>query len=265
MMRELNREEIKKIQVGILKEVASFCEDHHIKYSLAYGTLLGAVRHGGFIPWDDDIDIMMPRNDYERFVTEYRSDIFKVYNCKLSPKYDYVATKISDERTVCVENIRATHEIGINVDLFPIDNLPFSYKEFCRMCRKINLYQNIYLVKTVRFSNKRRWYKNITLVLFSTLFTLVPNRYVLKSIDRLSSLNEKEITGKAGCLISIYNIREFFGEEVFQSYIKLPFENCLFYVIKDYHQYLTRIYGSYMTMPPREKRVSTHEFSGYLK
>ncbi len=103
-MKELLSDELKRIQLDILRNVHKFCLEHNINYSLAYGTLLGAVRHKGFIPWDDDIDIMMLRNDYDRFIKEYpESDEYGLCCFEKDTNYPYSFAKVQDKKTSLIE------------------------------------------------------------------------------------------------------------------------------------------------------------------
>ena len=122
-MREIcNLSEIKKIELDILRAFRSFCEKNSLRYFLAYGTLLGAVRHGGFIPWDDDIDVAMPRTDYERFLKEFRDERYEVYD--LSKKgYFYPFAKLCDTTTVLIEEMSVKNSIGVYIDIFPMDGI----------------------------------------------------------------------------------------------------------------------------------------------
>ena len=114
--------EMRKIQMDILLFIHQFCIDNGIQYSLAWGTMLGAIRHKGYIPWDDDIDIMMTRPEYDRFCKLFHDErsIYKLYDVHTDKKWIYPFAKISDERTIRVEK-NALDEIGINIDVFPID------------------------------------------------------------------------------------------------------------------------------------------------
>ena len=105
MKKEINVEELKQIQLNILKFVDKFCKENNLKYYLAYGTLLGAVRHKGYIPWDDDIDIIMFREDYEKFVTTFKDVNYKVFATEVNSKYPYPFAKVGDTRTYFEEEI----------------------------------------------------------------------------------------------------------------------------------------------------------------
>ena len=123
MKLELNKEEIKNIQLDILNSIHQFCSERGIRYSLAFGTLLGAVRHQGYIPWDDDLDIMMPRPDYDRFVAEYQGthQHYVVQTYKNNESYFLSLAKVYDNRT---EQIIFPTKTGVFVDIFPIEGLP---------------------------------------------------------------------------------------------------------------------------------------------
>jgi lipopolysaccharide cholinephosphotransferase len=125
-MKKIENDELKELQLDMLKNVAEFCKERGIQYSLAFGTLLGAVRHKGFIPWDDDIDICMPRPSYDRFVQEYE-DSEGIYECltfEKDNKFLFPFAKVSDRRTVALEQARFVDKyskLGVNIDIFPVD------------------------------------------------------------------------------------------------------------------------------------------------
>ncbi|MFR5682857.1 MAG: phosphorylcholine transferase LicD [Clostridia bacterium] len=128
----MSLEEIKSIQLDILSQVANYCDRNGLRYFLAYGTLLGAVRHKGYIPWDDDIDIMMPRPDYMQFINSFNNEkcALRVGSHYLDKNYPYVIAKVYDTSTLCKENIDVEYSIGINIDVFPIDGLPETERSF---------------------------------------------------------------------------------------------------------------------------------------
>ena len=128
--KNINLEELKKIQFDILKKVAAFCEKNKIKYYLGYGTLLGAVRHKGYIPWDDDIDIIMPRPDYLRFIEIFNkstpSPELKVLSHYIDKNHPYPFIKLINTKTKQVSHSSIKYDMGVCIDIFPLDGLPKS-------------------------------------------------------------------------------------------------------------------------------------------
>ena len=123
-MKEIGIEELKRIQIGILKHLDAFCNENNLKYFMCGGTLLGAVRHKGFIPWDDDIDIMMKREDYDKLIELYPKNDnsnFKLFSYELDKSFPYPFAKMDDFRTIFEEEINDSYKIGVNIDIFPID------------------------------------------------------------------------------------------------------------------------------------------------
>ncbi len=116
-------QELRQIQMGILDEVHQFCEANGLRYFLSSGTLIGAVRHKGYIPWDDDIDIYMPRQDYEQFLQTYSDTkgTYRAINPATEPHYYYTFAKVVDQRTRMVEKETEGYEIGVYMDIFPVD------------------------------------------------------------------------------------------------------------------------------------------------
>ena len=125
-MRVINLEESKELLVAMLKDFHAFCEANSLTYYVCYGTLLGIVRHKGFIPWDDDVDIVMPRTDYERFLIAMRSrnKRYKVKSNKNDPRYPYCFAKYYDSATVLNENLWHEYEMGLYLDIVPLDAWP---------------------------------------------------------------------------------------------------------------------------------------------
>lgn len=123
-MKEINVYELKKIQLEILDDIHRFCIQESLTYSLAYGTLLGAIRHHGYIPWDDDIDIMMPRRDYERFINLYKSNTNEVLDLRKSDTTIEMFLKICRKGSIMIDTTLKRSLWGINIDVFPIDGIP---------------------------------------------------------------------------------------------------------------------------------------------
>ena len=125
-MKEMTLQEVQNVSLEILKDVHAFCESHNIRYSLAYGTLIGAIRHKGFIPWDDDVDIIIPRPDFERFCQEFQSAKgYKLYRPGDPENFMVFARVCDNERTLVKTNRPwSTERTGIWIDIFPFEGLP---------------------------------------------------------------------------------------------------------------------------------------------
>ena len=144
--------ELRSIQMGILDEVHRFCEAHGLRYFLSSGTLIGAVRHKGYIPWDDDIDIYMPREDYETFLNTYHDEkgIYRAINPASESHYYYTFAKVVDQRTHMVERETEGYEIGVYMDIFPVDFVTEDLKERERIFRQKKL---LYKIRRCKISS----------------------------------------------------------------------------------------------------------------
>ena len=152
-MKKLQLSEVKQIELDILKNFASFCNEHNLNYVLAYGTLLGCIRHNGFIPWDDDIDVFMLRDDYEKLLS--MKNLFEDKFSKLKFKnlgdkdYPFGFLKITDDTTRVEEKeIESKYQYGIWIDIFPLDKVSADKKKHLRNIKKIDFWNKI-LVKSI--------------------------------------------------------------------------------------------------------------------
>ena len=123
-MKDISLEELRKIQISILDEFSIFCEENKLNYLLTGGTLIGAVRHKGFIPWDDDIDVAMPRADYERFLSSFNVEGYRIITPYNNEKYVYPFAKLVNSKTRIIEHTDTDSDLGIYIDIFPIDYIP---------------------------------------------------------------------------------------------------------------------------------------------
>lgn len=263
-MTPLNKDDCKKIQLAILDEIDSYCITEGLRYSLAYGTLIGAVRHKGFIPWDDDIDLLMPRPDYDRFLNSFHSELCKVWDLSHSNTCVETFAKVCWNDTVMVDRNLGRSLWGVNVDIFPIDGAPDPglADHYASMCRKHEWIARLCPFYQVVTKDKSRWFIKYCLKRLRFL-------HLGKCVDIKTAINADlrshcfDVSPLAGAYFGDDGIREFMPREWFESYSQLEFEGKCYPVIARYDYYLRRLYGDYMELPPEEQRVSHHLYDAY--
>lgn len=265
-MKEIKSEELKFLQKQILKDIHKFCSQNSIRYSLALGTLLGAVRHGGFIPWDDDIDVMMPREDYERFISTYQHPIYVVADLSTDKKYHLPFAKVSDSRTILIEEADVEPSFGVNVDIFPIDNVPDDESEYNHFFRYKWFWNYIQWAKILKTNKKRGVLKNVLLIMAKAVLFLIPRSSVVKKIKTIATKYRYSDTNRMGLIVPDDNKYKWvMDKHVFDEYIEIKFEDMFVYSVKDYDTYLRAMYDDYMKLPPVEQRVTHHGFRVWWK
>ncbi len=260
----------KAIEFDILKAFDAFCRAHSLRYSLSDGTLLGAVRHRGFIPWDDDIDVYMLRPEYDRFVhlfSQSPTAPFAIVSGATDPDYPLNSIKIHDTRTVLFEGGKTYSFSGIYIDVFPLDAVPADPRHRERLIRRLLLFRAMKGEKVGHRQSHPNPVKNAVIAIRYALLKFVP-----MSVPR--ALHEWAVRRAArhadgrrvGNMASPGNLRNhFFPRSWFESSIQLPFEGSSFPATPHFDEYLTALYGDYMTPPPPEKRTFRHDSVCYFK
>lgn len=265
--------ELQAKELEILKFFIKICEKHHLTYFLIAGTALGAVRHKGFIPWDDDIDVALPREDYDKLMTltsEFEGTNYFLQNYNTDPKYIYNYAKIRDNTTTYIENYYKTYQInhGVWIDIFPFDGVSYKLEDRKKFHKKVKgSWGQVWLQYPYglrRSFSKETWFKDLLLniVAYPWFWTNV-NHYRNKLIDKKVSKIPYKDALLVGNFFGIYGYKEIFPREVFLEGQKGEFEGIEVNLPKDYDKYLTMMYGDYMKLPPEEKRVGHHYHSGF--
>ena len=253
------------MELEILEATADFCEKNGLKYLLAYGTLLGAIRHKGFIPWDDDIDIMMPRQDYEKLLQLWQDDDrYQVLECRKNRDYPYQFAKVCMADTYMVEkDVTVSYDMGLYIDIFPCDEVPSDPRKTGAMVKhlarleKMRMYSMSPQEKLLRGDS--RWNLDRKL-LFWILKGVGPHKLSLK-IDRIARRFQNGGNVYGGFLSTRYPRREVQPLTNFGETVMLEFEGKQFRAPAAYDAVLRLLYGDYMEFPPEEERVLKHGFS----
>lgn len=267
-MIKIEIEELKRIQLEILIQVRDFCDKNKLMYFLAYGTLLGAVRHKGYIPWDDDIDIMMPRKDYEIFINSFNGNVsnMKVAAPELDKNYYAPYANVFDLRTSLNEPYlhHRINNMGVKIDLFPIDSVPDDHEKYLKLCKRTKLLNSLRGIKVSRLS----YYSGITkikLVIMKLACSLIPFHYIHNLIMLNGQAYNQKETNFVDITVFMTIINRRFPKDVINNFTEVEFEGLKFKAPKDYDKCLKSLFGDYMKLPPVEKRIALHNFTASWK
>lgn len=265
-MERLSIDDMKRIELEIMDEIDRVCREQGIGYFLAFGTLLGAVRHGGFIPWDDDIDIVMLREDYERFLEGYaswaRQDRFKLLSCR-DGETIFQFSKLTDATTVVHENfIEKSRCNGVWVDIFPLDSVDRSDRAaFDRVMRKrarLELVRNFIVADPHVGTNGL--VKLVKRIVCPFAKRLDAAEYAAR-IDALAQTWQGARTGEVACIAATMDCEMVYPLDIFEP-IDLPFEDRVYRAPAGYERFLELRYGDWRTLPPESERIA-HTFDAY--
>ena len=265
-MQEIDLKKLHKALLYITDEIDRVCSENGIIYTLTNGSLIGAVRHKGFIPWDDDMDIAMLREDYEKFKAVCKNELkseFMWQDAECDKDYPYSFGKVVLKNTQC----RALHheseawQKGIYVDVFPLDNVPVG------MCaRYFQAYKNFMLIKLIECKTglnltSKSIMKKVLFCLLYVISCVFSFSYLTGALQK-NVLKYRFIESEKVCSFGGYwgYKKETTYREYFSEILRIPFENKKYNIISKYDDFLTAMYGEYMVLPPVEKR-HTHDIA----
>lgn len=254
-MKEIGFDERKHVQLQMLIEIDEFCRKHNIRYTLAYGTLIGAIRHKGFIPWDDDVDIMMPLPDMLRFKEIFKSETMCYCDVDSDKNYQFAFSRIAHKHTYSKEGLIAK-SYGICLDLYPVLGLPDTLEKveafFNEAKRELRRRMRI-----IRLRNELVKILPLTTI---PCFNKAMKRY-RDFLFQYTYENTKYFFTNGGGL-HMRNVLDF---DIFDEMTEVQFEGKAFMSIARYDEYLRHFYGDYMQLPPEEKRQPYHGGLYYWK
>lgn len=270
-MRELSLREIQMCSLEVLMDIDRVCRANSLKYCILFGTLIGAVRHKGFIPWDDDIDIGMSRNDYESFLKIYKEQgRFRIVNPSTEEKCPYMITRISDDRYMLESPYGSDYNIGAFVDIYPHDgvgNTDDSVNSIVSKSQKYSRGLAKCLEKNPVISVKKlhRGLKKWLLLPLFIIPKIIGVEYYREKLDKLRSTYDYENSIFVGCVCWALTKKEVFQKEWIEEIIEMNFEDKIVMAPKYYDEMLKRSYGKYMELPPEKDRVGHHFYKIFEK
>lgn len=276
-MRKMEMAEIQKISLEIMKQVADICEAQNLRYFLFYGTLIGAIRHHGFIPWDDDLDIVMPREDHDKLISyiklhqeEYPN--LRVFNPTECAQYPYMITRISDDRYRIVMDNEEEYGMGVFIDIYPFDGLGNTKEEAIRFGKRGDRWSSLCFLAT-----RKRVDFRVTITKTSTfrqimkppvwcIAHIIGKNYIQKKLASMAYQKPYDSSEYVGCVVWLSGgARDMYKRKWLEESILVPFEQYQFRVPKHYDAVLRHVYGDYMKLPPESERVGHHFYYVYEK
>lgn len=255
MNNNLTREELIEVQYSMLQELHNYCTARGIVYYLAFGTLIGAVRHKGFIPWDDDVDIMMTEKEFEKLRQTYKSDRYFITDCFHSKKHQLFFPRIYDSYTCRDDN---DETLGVFIDIYIIHGAPNNQIDRARHAVKVMRLKKAFKLYT-------KWRGMIIRHFLPSLWNHYQSnvasfilRKLYRSLSKYSLENSKIAYPLGGYGMTEMFWKDFLGEPVF-----VEFNGGKFYAPTKYHEILSTTYGDYMKLPPEEDRHPYHGSSCY--
>lgn len=260
--RKISLTDLQKIQFSMLKEFAKYCDNNNIKYALCGGTLLGAIRHKGFIPWDDDIDILVSRPDFEKLQRIKKPTIatdLSISNRRTGSSFPFIKI-YNPNYKIYEENIDLEEGEYIWIDVFPADGLPDKEKDIKKLYKKVTFFRKLLMQKLLRndctISSSKNKVKQFFKPLSKYFIDFLPIDFYLKKLDDISQSYTYAECNNVGGVMWGYGPQEKMPKEDFEKRVKVSFEGQKFYTFSCWEKYLTNLYGNYLQLPPKSKRIN---------
>ena len=266
---EIKLRDIQLHSLEILKYLDDVCDSQGLDYFIMYGTLIGAVRHEGFIPWDDDIDIMMPRKDYEALLSFFENcetKDFKLLNYRNSQNYPYMISRVSDCRFKLEVQNEANFGLGVFVDVYPLDDISNSLLFALFKGRVHGILSSLYFASTRLNPPKFISIKDLLKVVHFFVAKVVGKRFLGLLLDK-SKLDTNNPKKYVGCLqwMTSDSDRNVIKRTLIEGRTRLMFEGVEVNAPLNYDRILSDYYGNYMRLPPKKERVPHHLYKAFRK
>lgn len=265
-MRLINTKEQRDTYISMLSYLDKYCTDNNLSYFLAYGSLLGAIRHKGFIPWDDDVDIFMPRKDYEELLRKHDNNgRYKVYhftnNDTIVSRMIYLVDSFTYRKPSYSKSF--VKNLGMNLDIFPIDNTPDNRIKRIIHRKRVSFYDWVFNMKVIPISPYRSRIKNMYLRILQLFLSPFSFNWLLPRLDSVASRYKNKNTYYCNCFYSPYDQKKSFITKDFSEAKRCQFENIVIRIPTGFDSILKTTYGDYMKLPPKENRLPHNDHMEY--
>lgn len=265
-MSKENLSELQKHLLEMLKWFHSFCVENDLSYYILYGTMLGAARHAGFIPWDDDVDVGMPRKDYEKLCRILGNKQVSHYLLETpyskAKEYCFPISKLYDTRTTLIEHKRYQVKRGVFIDVFPLDGIGNTIDESYKHFHRVDNAYKFLLTRMCGVRKGRSFGKNLVVLLMRCIPQVIINdKKLLQRLDALCKKYEFGEMDYVASLLGAYGSREIMLKETLGTPKLYQFEDTVVYGVENPDQYLTHLYREWRKLPPEDRRVTHHDFT----
>lgn len=272
MEKELTLREIQQGELVVLKKIKEICEQSNTNYFLIFGTLLGAIRHKGIIPWDDDIDVGMMRDDYEKFIsycTKHKEELlpFKLYHYSTKKDYIYPIARFVDTRYKIDYKDTVDYDLGLFVDVYPFDGCGNTIEERNKIFKKVRGGVLAFISLGVR-TNVLYNHGLLNYIVKCSMWLaakVIGQNRMIKIIEKRAKTICPTDSKYVNCVIWDTTHAKMFPRKCFKELIEVPFGDYHFKIPKDFDEVLKLEYDTYMNLPPEEDRVGHHYYKAYKK
>lgn len=259
--------QLQKKLLGILSWFHDYCVKENLRYYVVGGTMIGAARHKGFIPWDDDIDVAMPRSDYNRLIALFQKSNNRLDKYILetidsdAPDFLYTFGKLYDLTTTMTEKLKKECRRGVYLDIFPLDGVGDSLEEAQRYYKKIDRWNMFLMTRVCTVRKGRSIYKNMSIIVSRLLPEFIVNdKEIARKIDNMCKTKDFDKCKYVCNCSSRYRGREIIEKRLLGKPTEYEFEGITVWGAEKCDEYLTHMFGDWKKLPPKEKQVAHHDF-----